>query len=69
MNVDPTFDARLEATYRAAMEAGLWKGKYAGVNHHEYFAEGAQSWFDDNRQNDSRSCHRHTSSSTLRSSS
>ncbi len=51
-NVDATFDARLQATYRAAMKAGLWKGKYAGVNHHEYFAEGVQSWFDNNREND-----------------
>ncbi len=52
MNVDPTFDRRLQATYRSAMEAGLWRGKYASVNHHEYFAEGVQSWFDDNREND-----------------
>ncbi len=51
-NVDPTFDTRLKATYAAAMKAGLWKGKYASVNHHEYFAEGVQSWFDDNREND-----------------
>ena len=34
------------------MEEGLWKGKYASVNHHEYFAEGVQSWFDNNREND-----------------
>lgn len=52
VNVDPTFDARVEAAYDAAMQAGLWKGKYAGVNHHEYFAEGVQSWFDNNREND-----------------
>jgi dipeptidyl-peptidase-4 len=52
VNVDPTFDARLKETYRSAMKAGLWKGKYAAVNHHEYFAEGVQSWFDDNREND-----------------
>ena len=51
-NVDPTFDDRLQATYDAAMSAGLWKGKYASVNHHEYFAEGVQSWFDNNREND-----------------
>lgn len=51
-NVDPTFDARLKATYEAAMAQGLWKGKYASVNHHEYFAEAVQSWFDDNREND-----------------
>ncbi|MGE0605872.1 MAG: hypothetical protein AB7O62_02010 [Pirellulales bacterium] len=51
-NVDPTFDSRLKATYEAAMSAGLWRGKYASVNHHEYFAEGVQSWFDNNREND-----------------
>ncbi len=51
-NVDPTFDGRVKAAYDAAMKAGLWKGKYASVNHHEYFAEGVQSWFDDNREND-----------------
>ena len=51
-NVDPTFDRRLQETYKKAMAAGLWKGKYASVNHHEYFAEGGQSWFDNNRVND-----------------
>ena len=51
-NVDPSFDPRLKATYDAAMKAGLWKGKYASVNHHEYWAEAVQSWFDDNREND-----------------
>src|SRR6185295_12999821 len=52
VNVDPTFDGRVKATYDAAMKAGLWKTKYASVNHHEYFAEGVQSWFDNNRVND-----------------
>jgi hypothetical protein len=52
VNVDPTFNARLKEAYDRAMQAGLWKGKYAGVNHHEYFAEGVQSWFDNNREND-----------------
>jgi hypothetical protein len=52
LNVDPTFDGRLKAAYGAAMAEGLWKGKYASVNAHEYFAEGVQSWFDDNREND-----------------
>jgi hypothetical protein len=51
-NVDATFDKRVKASYDAAMKAGLWKGKYASVNHHEYFAEGVQSWFDNNREND-----------------
>lgn len=52
VNVDETFDDRLKATYNKAMEAGLWEGKYASVNHAEYFAEGVQSWFDNNRQPD-----------------
>lgn len=51
-NVDPSFDTRVKAAYDAAIKAGLWRGKYASVNHHEYFAEGVQSWFDDNREND-----------------
>ncbi|MDZ4848780.1 MAG: sialate O-acetylesterase [Pirellulaceae bacterium] len=51
-NVDASFDTRVKAAYAAAMKAGLWKGKYASVNHHEYFAEGVQSWFDNNREND-----------------
>ncbi len=52
VNVDPTFDDRLKATYDKAMAAGLWAGKYAATNHHEYFAEGVQSWFNNNRPPD-----------------
>ena len=50
--VDPTFDKRVKKAYRDALAAGLWKGKYAAVSHAEYFAEGVQSWFDNNREND-----------------
>ena len=52
INLDPTFDDRLRATYERAMAMGLWKSKYASVNHAEYFAEGVQSWFNNNRQPD-----------------
>ena len=52
INVDPSFDERLEATYHKAIASGLWASKYASVNHAEYFAEGVQSWFDNNRQPD-----------------
>jgi hypothetical protein len=52
VNVDPTFDARLKAAYDAAMKARLWKGKYASVNHHEYFAVGVAAWYGHNRFND-----------------
>ncbi|MEP6755808.1 MAG: hypothetical protein ABJA67_09930 [Chthonomonadales bacterium] len=60
VNVDPTFDKRVKATFKKAMDAGLWKGKYASTNHHEYFAEGVQSWFDNNRFNDFDHNHVHT---------
>ncbi len=50
--VDPTFDGRVRAAWKQATEQGLWKGKYAAVNHHEYFAEGVQSWFNNNRPPD-----------------
>jgi len=52
VRVDATFDDRLRETYDDAMEQGLWAGKYASINRNEYFAEGVQSWFDDNREND-----------------
>jgi hypothetical protein len=52
VNIDPTFDGRLKTAYQQAVKAGLWNGKYASVNHHEYFAEGVQSWFNNNREND-----------------
>ena len=49
--VDPTFDSRLRALYEAALAKGLWKDTYAGSNHAEYWAEGVQSFYDTNRQN------------------
>jgi hypothetical protein len=42
----------LRAAYDRAMQAGRWKGTYAASNPHEFFAEGAQSWFDNNREFD-----------------
>ncbi len=51
-DLDPTFDQRLEETYRQAMAHGLWENKYASQNSREYFAEGVQSWFDTNREPD-----------------
>ena len=50
--VDPTFDVRLKASFEKAMQQGLWKTKYASVNRAEYWAEGVQSWFSNNREPD-----------------
>ncbi|HLU48789.1 MAG TPA: hypothetical protein VK116_11925, partial [Planctomycetota bacterium] len=46
------FDRRLRETYDQAMARGLWRGKYAATNHHEYWAEAVQSWFGTNRPPD-----------------
>jgi hypothetical protein len=44
----PEFDSRLDAAYKAAIKAGLWKHTYAATNRREYWAEGSQSWFNAN---------------------
>ena len=51
--VNPTFQRRLSKVYEDAKAKGLWKNTYAISNISEYWAEGVQSWFDTNRQNDS----------------
>ena len=43
--VDPTFNNRLQITYDAAMEKGLWQGTYASSDRREYWAESTQAWF------------------------
>ena len=50
--VDPAFDRRLKQAFERATAAGLWQTKYAGTNRNEYFAEGVQSWFNNNRPPD-----------------
>jgi cyclophilin family peptidyl-prolyl cis-trans isomerase len=60
--VDPTFDERLRAAYETAKDGGLWAGTYAVTDPSEYWAEGVQSWFDDNRENDSLHNHVNTRS-------
>jgi len=50
--VDPTFDGRLKEAWQKAVGRGLWAGKYASVNHFEYWAEGVQSYFNNNREPD-----------------
>jgi hypothetical protein len=52
LRVDPSFDERLNKAYESAMAAGLWKNKYAATNSREYWAEGVQSWFNNNRPPD-----------------
>lgn len=45
--VDRPLYARVEAAYRHALAAGLWKGEYATTTLTEYWAVGTQFWFDD----------------------
>jgi hypothetical protein len=44
--VDPTFNPRLKTAYEKAKAAGRWKGTYVMENAAEYWAEGAQAYFD-----------------------
>lgn len=50
--IDSSFDKRLKSAFKEAIANGKWKGTYAATNHDEYWAEGVQSWFDSNREND-----------------
>ncbi|MFP6893545.1 MAG: hypothetical protein VCA18_07335, partial [Opitutales bacterium] len=51
-SLDPTFQKRLDDIFAKAIRKGLWKGTYAASNVMEYWAEGVQSWYGSNRQND-----------------
>jgi hypothetical protein len=51
-SVDPDFQKQLEKVFNRAALKGLWRGKYAGKNPSEYWAESVQSWFDTNREDD-----------------
>ncbi len=44
--VDPDWYARLKQTYQQAMAKGLFAHTYSATNEQEYWAEGAQAWFD-----------------------
>lgn len=44
--VSRDFEKALIAAFKNAQKEGLWKGTYSMENSEEYFAEGAQAWFD-----------------------
>ncbi len=50
--IDTTFGPRLNQAFEQAIADGLWHDTYAASNAGEYWAEGVQSWFDNNRQDD-----------------
>lgn len=58
--LDPTFDQRLKQAYGRALGLGRWKGAYAASNPAEYWAEGVQNWFGNNRENDAAHNHVNT---------
>ena len=58
----PDFDQKLKKTFDQAIQSGLWKDTYAATSKEEYWAEGVQSWFDTNRENDSDHNHINTRS-------
>jgi hypothetical protein len=44
--VRPEWYEKLRATYQQAMKEGLFAHTYSATNEQEYWAEGAQAWFD-----------------------
>lgn len=50
--LDSTFETTIQSYFKEAIAEGLWQGTYAASNAAEYFAEGVQSWFGTNREND-----------------
>lgn len=52
LEIDSSYEKRLKSAYQHAMDNGLWEGTYAAKNPQEYWAEGVQSWFNTNREND-----------------
>jgi len=50
--IDPSFKAKVQQTYEHAKNTGLWANTYAISNPEEYWAEGAQSYFDTNQFSD-----------------
>lgn len=44
--VNSKFKSDLEAAFQNAKKNGLWKDTYSMTNSEEYFAEGAQAWYD-----------------------
>ena len=52
IQLNPNFQNEIERCYRNAIERKIWDGTYASTNVNEYWAEGVQSWFNTNREND-----------------
>jgi cyclophilin family peptidyl-prolyl cis-trans isomerase len=50
--LDAAFDQKLRRAFQSAKDRGLWQRTYAIVSRQEYWAEGVQDWFDNNRQDD-----------------
>lgn len=50
-SIDKDFDAGLRAIFENAKKHSLWKRTYAMENHREFWAEGVQSYFDTNDNN------------------
>jgi len=48
--VDSTFDTRLQALYKKALDAGKLDNVYGADNKEEYWAEGVQDWFNVNAE-------------------
>ena len=52
IQLDDSFQNQIEGCFKNSIEQNIWEGTYASTNVNEYWAEGVQSWFNTNREND-----------------
>jgi hypothetical protein len=52
IQLDNSFQNQIEECFKNSIDHNIWEGTYASTNVNEYWAEGVQSWFNTNREND-----------------
>lgn len=52
IQLDNSFQSQIEECFKNSIDHNIWEGTYASTNVNEYWAEGVQSWFNTNREND-----------------
>ncbi len=52
VQIDSSFQEKIEECFKNSIDQKIWEGTYASTNVNEYWAEGVQSWFNTNREND-----------------
>jgi hypothetical protein len=52
IQLDNSFQNQIDECFKNSIDHNIWEGTYASTNVNEYWADGVQSWFNTNREND-----------------